>query len=303
MTITYYNELCLFQQAIDVERNVLEVTYNPPPEGQGGKGKRRRLEIPLEPAIQGLEMVSVNIHTSPTQAYVMGDEINSFFSDCLGFEIMLTYMGPHRRKVLGNMAPRSATATDVSTHSWLGSMVKGLPSLMGMAAKEEETDKGITFADIAPYLVVTEESLRDVSRRLQDGLDMDVTKFRPNIVVEGAGAAWDEDYWGGITITGVDDGESEIVLTSNCARCVSVNVDYNTGRPARGDEGSVLKKMMGDRRVDAGAKWSPVFGRYGFLRGEERRLNVGDDVAVSIRNGERTTFSKFDPLMVRARGV
>ena len=295
MTITYYNELSLFQQAIDDDRDVLTVTYSPPLNGGQEEGKRRRkrcLDIPLEPATEGLETVWVDMHGSPTQAHVMDEKTSGFFSDCLGYEVQLAYLGPHRRKVLGNIAPNATAATGTTTQSWLGSMAKGLPSLLGLAAKEEEGDKAITFADIAPYLVVTEESLRDVSRRLQDGLEMDVTKFRPNLVVDGAEEAWEEDYWGGITITGEQGAESEIILTSNCARCVSVNVDYNTGRPATGGEGSVLKKLMGDRRVDRGTKWSPIFGRYGFLRGVERKVRVGDEVVVSKRNGERTIFGE-----------
>ena len=320
MTITYYNELSLFHQAIDAERNILQVTYKPSTspsaseeeEGENEEVGTRCVEIALEPATDGLKTISVDMHGSPTQAYVMDEETNRFFSDCLGYEIILTCLGPHRRKVLGNIAPGNTTSTststvdsDVSTQSWLGSMVRGLPSLMGMAAaaaaaaaKGDEVDEGtITFADIAPYLVVTQESLDDVSRRLQDGLEMDVTKFRPNIVVEGAEQAWDEDYWGGITITAAGEGggeQSELVLTSNCARCVSVNVDYSTGRPATGDEGSVLKKMMRDRRVDAGTKWSPIFGRYGFLKGGERGVKIGDEVLVSKRNSDRTVFRKSD---------
>lgn len=304
MTITYYNELSLFQQAIDDERHVLSITCDSSFHGEQDQKERRSLEIPLEPAIEGLATVSIDMHGSPTEAYMMDEKTNRFFSDCVGYETILTYLGPHRRKVLGNIAPKAATeAAGSSAQSWLGSMARALPSMMGMAAKEEGADQGITFADIAPYLVVTEESLKDVSRRLQDGLEMDVTKFRPNIVVEGAGDAWDEDFWGGITITGQDNEKTEIELTSNCARCVSVNVDYDTGRPAKGDEGSVLKKLMVDRRVDRGTKWSPVFGRYGFLRGEERCLKIGDEVIVSKRNEERTTFGKFQLSIGDGRNV
>ena len=39
----------------------------------------------------------------------------------------------------------------------------------------------------------------------------------------------------------------------------------------------MLKKLMKDRRVDPGMKWSPVFGRYAF---------VGESVSVSVSEGE-----------------
>ncbi|KAH7635516.1 hypothetical protein B0T09DRAFT_405546 [Sordaria sp. MPI-SDFR-AT-0083] len=70
---------------------------------------------------------------------------------------------------------------------------------------------------------------------------------------------------------------AEVVQLSNCARCTSLNVDYDTGKPAKREMGSVLKKLMKDRRVDPGMKWSPVFGRYAF---------VGESVSVSVSEGE-----------------
>lgn len=79
-------------------------------------------------------------------------------------------------------------------------------------------------------------------------------------------------------------------------RCTSLNVDYDTGKPGEGAKGEVLKALQKDRRVDPGHKYSPVFGRYGFLqRGEDgvvkdAVLSVGDKVEVTKRNVERTVF-------------
>ena len=90
-------------------------------------------------------------------------------------------------------------------------------------------------------------------------------------------------------------------MTGNCVRCTSLNVDYTLGKPAEGEEGTMLKKLMRDRRVDAGSKWSPVFGRYGCLVPPEEdngegsggyyvRVSVGDEVQVTRRNAERTVW-------------
>ena len=181
--------------------------------------------------------------------------------------------------------------------------------------------EGITFADMAPYLVVTEESLHDVSARLAEGVEMDVTKFRPNIVLSGSAEPWEEDFWGGLKIiaqddngAACDDGDDEdvqrndriieLALTSNCARCQSINVDYETGKHGTGEAGSVLKKLMRDRRVDNGMKYSPVFGRYAFLpptstfgqlperAAGRKKISVGDEVLVSKRNESRTIIGK-----------
>jgi len=145
-------------------------------------------------------------------------------------------------------------------------------------------------------------------------LKMDVRKFRPNVVLDGDEEnPWDEDFWGELVVNstslsskangiGNENGlekrngsEVRIILTANCGRCKSINIDYHTGRPATGPSGSALKKLMRDRRVDKGVKFSPVFGRYGFLDGAAgeigaRGISVGDEVLVSKRNEERTTF-------------
>ncbi|RYP65382.1 hypothetical protein DL770_009013 [Monosporascus sp. CRB-9-2] len=122
--------------------------------------------------------------------------------------------------------------------------------------------------------------------------------------------AWDEDFWGELRI----GGSHRLALTANCARCLSINIDYDTGRPADGERGIVLKKLMGDRRVDSGNRWSPIFGRYAFLlptspasddddaaaaRPEtmtqggvvEADVAVGDEVVVTRRISDRDVWS------------
>lgn len=84
----------------------------------------------------------------------------------------------------------------------------------------------------------------------------------------------------------------------NCARCKSLNIDYETGQPGKGGEGRLLAVMQRDRRVDPGMKYSPVFGRYCFLTEEEigegeRVVRVGDEVVVRRANEERTRFGEY----------
>jgi glycine hydroxymethyltransferase len=152
----------------------------------------------------------------------------------------------------------------------------------------QSDNEGITFADCAPLLVVTEESVADVSSRLE-GETMDVTKFRPNVVLRHATKAYEEDYWAEL-----DVGSAKLYMTQNCIRCQSLNVDFSTGKMADGESGKVLKKLMKDRRIDAGAKYSPVFGRYGFLGNDSGShiLKIGDTARVLKRNEERTTFGE-----------
>ncbi|KAJ5170705.1 Molybdenum cofactor sulfurase C-terminal [Penicillium coprophilum] len=151
----------------------------------------------------------------------------------------------------------------------------------------------ITFADCAPYLVISETSVDNVSARLPEGEEMDRTKFRPNIVVSGAGEAFEEDFWRALTVdAGLGRESPKLLLTGNCVRCQSLNVDYETGKMGTGESGAVLKKLMKDRRVDPGAKYSPVFGRYAFLepKGEGISLRVGDEVTVIEKGTSRSIF-------------
>ncbi len=288
MTITYYNELALFLQSIDFSTGTFTVTYSPP------DGRSVSLELPLEPGIADLEAMNVSLHQSAAKAYRMSEEVNAWFSSCLGYEVILAYLGPNKRPVLGNISPNAVQQKATGSQSWLSSITSSMPDIRTYKSKNE----GITFADCAAYLVVTEESLQDVSSRFSNGMKVDVTKFRPNIVLSGSSKAYEEDYWGAITISRGSQKESkqeaEIVLTANCIRCVSLNVDYSTGRAAEGEAGTVLKKLMKDRRVDKGNKYSPVFGRYGFskISAATQTISVGDEVTVSKINQERTTFGR-----------
>lgn len=233
---------------------------------------------------------------------------------------------------------RNDNAESDTWSSWVSRVTKSVPASLGSMWSQRSQDgskEGITFADLAPYLVVTEESLQDVSARLAEGVEMDVTKFRPNIVLSGSDKPWEEDFWAELKIIAKDDHDGEVcdddddndegenvrcndriielALTSNCARCQSINVDYETGKYGTGETGSVLKKLMRDRRVDKGMKYNPVFGRYAFLVPpttyeqppgrvvRRRKISVGDKVFVSRRNESRTLLGKIRLVSLGAR--
>ncbi|KAL8998157.1 MAG: hypothetical protein Q9169_002711 [Polycauliona sp. 2 TL-2023] len=306
MTVTFFAQMGLFTQEVDLAQASFKVTYTPPPPA-AEKGDELHadgpttMEIPLEPDTAALEEVDVSLHGSDAKAMNMGQTINDWFSKCFGWEVMLVYLPEgHTRKVLGNLAPNSVNGNDkekaanTNQSSWLSTLTSYVPTILP-ANDTEEKNEGITFADCAPYLVVTQESLDDVTARLVKGLQADVTKFRPNIVLEGAESAYEEDYWGAISIVPDPDHPMDIILTQNCIRCQSLDIDYTTGSFGKGEVGTVLKKLMRDRRVDEGKKYSPVFGRYGFLADKADSVGpwtvkIGDEVCVSKRNGERTKF-------------
>lgn len=214
----------------------------------------QELHVPLEPRDCAQSEKEVVMYGSGCPAYDMGDDAARFFSTPLGFPVRMLYIGNSRRPVLGSPAPSGA-------------------------------ELNITFADCAPIMLTNAVSLAD-------GMKMFV--FRPNVVVapddDGAEdvSAFEEDFWAEVVVA----RKHSIVLTANCGRCTSLNVDYKTGQWLPSDQ-QPLKRLMRDRRVDPGMKYSPVFGRYGYLPDVPEggvEIAVGDRVEVVKRNAERTEF-------------
>ncbi|KAF2426227.1 MOSC domain-containing protein [Tothia fuscella] len=284
MVISAFPQMSLFHTDIkfpgDGEEGMITITFQPP------SGVRKVIEIPLEPDTSSLAPFDIDLYGSTTEAHVMDARYAQWFFECFGFSVVLVYLGQNLRPVLFS----SLSNAQPPQSSWLSSITSIIPSIGAAEPKKEE----ITFADCAPYLVVTQESCDDISARLLTAETMDITKYRPNIVLSGADEPWEEDYWAEIKVGSTDDYIT-LSLQKNCVRCVSINVDYSTGDFGTGESGKALKLMSKDRRVDASkgkSKYSPVFGRYGFLTpsGQGREIGVGDEVVVTKRNKERTAF-------------
>ncbi|KAM0258124.1 hypothetical protein ACHAQJ_004030 [Trichoderma viride] len=243
------------------------------------------LRVPLDPDVSGLDRQVINLHQGLANAYRMGDYFDEWFTACFGFPTVLFYIGNECRPVLGTYSPRSQPgAAPPAQQGWL-SYLHGYVWGGGHDQHQPEPDS-LAFADMAAYLVVTEKSLGNVNARLTTSGPVDVVKFRPNIVVDGDGEGeFDEDFWAELSIR----GRPTLAMTKLCDRCTSLNVDYETGRFGEGEKGMLLKKLMSDRRVDLGAKWEPVFGKYGFLVDglDGVDISVGDEVAVTKRTAER----------------
>ncbi|CAD6446338.1 d101e1b4-c531-4bb9-a673-65e241975134 [Sclerotinia trifoliorum] len=285
MHVPHHPEMVLFHTSI--KDSTLYVTYHSPDAPNSPNEERPTLGIELSPStFSNLQQVKVEMHGSAITAYDMGAKYNEWFTKYFGYEVILAYAGNNRRLVLGNLPGKPATEGPTNLTPTM-KLLQHIPLINSLISSQ--VDETIAFNDCAPYLVITETSCDDVSSRLPGDTKMDITKFRANIIVSGSCSAYDEDYWGGLTFG--SDKDKEIILTANCGRCVSLNVDHEKGTGAPKGEG-VLKLLMKDRRVDEGVKYSPIFGRYGFLGGgsEGKILRVGDEVKVSKRNKERTRF-------------
>ncbi|KAJ4164948.1 hypothetical protein LMH87_006601 [Akanthomyces muscarius] len=278
-------ECALFQQ--EIANHKIHVKYAQPEEPvvEYHELQDTVLEFPIEPETDGLDRAELDLHGSRVLAYRMGQKYDAWFTACFGFKTTLLYIGQERRPVLGTFSPRNPKPEEepAPQKGWLSS-ISSYVTGTGTGAGQDEPD-WLTFSDCAPLLLTTEASLRNVRARVASG-EVDMLKFRPNIVVDGAGE-WDEDFWAALSL----NGAPALLLTKLCNRCTSLNIDYRTGRYGKASEeqGSILKVLMKDRRVDEGSKYSPAFGRYGFLdNGVQRlRISVGDDMAVTKRTEKR----------------
>ena len=122
----------------------------------------------------------------------------------------------------------------------------------------------VSFADGYPLLLLSEESVCDLNARLDTRLPMN--RFRPNVVVGGAGDPYVEDTWGRISI-----GEVTFSLVKACARCAITTTDQLTAM--RGPE--PLATLATYRRVARGV----LFGQ-NLIHHTGGTLRVGDRVRV-----------------------
>lgn len=127
------------------------------------------------------------------------------------------------------------------------------------------------FSDGYPVLLVGVESLEELNRRLeaQGEATLPMNRFRPNVVVRGAGEPNAEDGWGEVRV-----GEMTLRGVKLCARCAITTTDQETA--ATGKE--PLRTFAGYRKFRRGVMFGQnmVFDAPGTIR-------VGDPVEVVSR--------------------
>lgn len=125
------------------------------------------------------------------------------------------------------------------------------------------------FSDGYPWLLISEESLRDLNGRLPGALPMN--RFRPNIVLHGL-PPYAEDH--------LDELRADPVCLRGvkpCARCIITTTDQATG--TRDDKEPL--RTLSKYRYNAAVK-GVVFGQNLILiEGVGGELHVGQEVAVS----------------------
>ncbi|MCJ1393687.1 hypothetical protein MMC18_006563 [Xylographa bjoerkii] len=135
----------------------------------------------------------------------------------------------------------------------------------------------VGFADAYPLHIMNVASVEDLRKRLADTIpDLEVLRFRPNIVIEGP-QAFDEDTWKYVRI-----GTFEYYVACRTARCLLPNVHPVTGFKHTVEPDRTLKSY---RRIDAGSPKDACLGMQMVPATPFCSINVGDTIEV-LRTGE-----------------
>ena len=147
---------------------------------------------------------------------------------------------------------------------------------------EKEGDKPL-FADGYPYLLLSEPSVRELNRVMEDSeveLRVEETRFRPNIFIEGDFEGFAEDKWPYVKI-----GDTVFRNVKLCTRCVFTTVDPETGeKDARGEPFKTLRTF----RTSLDPVERKAYGSSPFIGvnlavesvGDNKQVNVGDLVMI-----------------------
>lgn len=105
-----------------------------------------------------------------------------------------------------------------------------------------QPDQSLSFADAYPLLLIGQESLGELNRRI--GRELSMRRFRPNLVVAGA-EPFAEDGWKRIRI-----GSAVLRIEKPCERCAFTTVDPDSGEKTSDQE--PLRTLASFRKTAAG---------------------------------------------------
>jgi uncharacterized protein YcbX len=192
--------------------------------------------FPLTPLPAGRDWLEVKVHSDRFSSLCGDDAADRWFSEFLGEPCRLVYMPE---------------------------------ALFRPVDVEFAPGHRVSFADGYPLHLTTQSSMKDLNGRLPSPVDP--LRFRPNLVVAGAGA-WDEDRWRRLQV-----GMVVLELVKPCARCAVTTVDPGGG--TRG--GEPLQTLKGFREWES----KVYFGQNVVFRGQGK-IRQGDPVRV-LSTGER----------------
>jgi uncharacterized protein YcbX len=178
-------------------------------------------------------------------------------------------------RVFDHYLPVPALPAGEAADDWLGRLLGRPARLVWLARPARHVPAGdpahdpgdqVSFADAYPLLLTTTASLAALNGWRTEGEALPMTRFRPNLVIEGA-PAWAEDAWTGHRIR---IGPVGFRVARACGRCLVTTIDQETG--TRGRE--PLLTLAAHRRIDR----KLLFGVYLVPDGDAGAVSVGDPV-------------------------
>jgi uncharacterized protein YcbX len=171
--------------------------------------------------------------------------------------------------------PERADASNVIVHTPAGARLEvtapALAAELGDGVRVMKLNRGAF--DTMPLSLMTTRTVESLGALL--GTDLNVLRFRPNLVIEAFGpAAFPEDEWVGRVLT---IGTTWMRIDARDKRCVVVNVDPVTGRR----DPAVLRALAAHRETCLGVYGSTVrpgqvaVGDAVLLRPSTARSHVG----------------------------
>jgi uncharacterized protein YcbX len=198
--------------------------------------KENRKQIAYQPYTE--ETISVKIFSSRCRARIYESETNEWFSHILQTDCRLVLMPEETCRRVNYFY-----AVHPNNH--------------------------VSFADGYPFLLIGENSLKDLNSRLENPVLMN--RFRTNFVIKDS-AAFAEDGWEKIRI-----GNTLFHLVKPCGRCVITTIEQRTG-VSGGKE--PLKTLASYRIPKRSIKKKILFGQNLIAENAGSVLKIGDKVEV-----------------------
>ena len=199
---------------------------------------------------QGGELVPVTVWDSKLLAALASAAADAWLSEVVGESVRLVYLDdPMRRRT--------------------------------NPAYSRDGDR-VSFADGYPLLLTAESSLGDLNELIAAGPlaaegPLPMRRFRPNVVVAGAGP-WAEDGWRRLRI-----GDAVFRSVKGCARCVLTTINPDTAAKGKEPIATLARFRRWDGKVWFGINLipdSPQHGGAASSTGPAGAIRVGDPVQI-----------------------
>lgn len=159
------------------------------------------------------------------------------------------------------------------------------PRLIKEECRKEDATTAVGFADGFQVLLASTESLKELNKHSDQEIDM--ARFRANMIVSGELEAYDEDYWRKLTIA----KNVGFQVVRACARCPMPNINQATAefpKPAERFVSAALKEsrtgidpLNGGYEIFFGQNLSPDLDSIG------KTISVGDRVYIDVADESR----------------